>query len=99
MFLNNMTTKADSVNTYSIDYCKTKKGFEAKLKKRQKLDMNKIKQEFTVIADAGIALVIEIDNEEIIIQEYGSCLFKTCKDEEKAKEITQKIFKIGVKDD
>lgn len=86
-------------DNYSIDYCKTKKGFEAKLKKRQKLDMNKIKQEFTVKADAGIALVLEIDNEEIIIQEYGSCLFKTCKDEEKAKNITQKIFKIGVKDD
>lgn len=93
MFLKNMT------DNYSIDYCKTKKGFEAKLKKRQKLNLARIKQKFKVIADAGIALVLKIQDEEVIVQEYGSCLFKTCKDEEKAKNITQKIFKIGVKDE
>ena len=82
MFLNIMEDQ------YSIDYCKTKKGFEAKLKKRQKLDMARLKQEFNVIADACIALVLEIQDEEVIVQEYGSCLFKTCKDEEKAKDIT-----------
>ncbi len=81
---------------FNIEYCKTKKGFEAKLKKPKKLELNKIKKQFKVIGDAGITLVIKEENEEIIIQQYGSLLFKATKDKEKAEKIAKKIFKVGL---
>lgn len=84
---------------YNIEYCKTKKGFEAKLEKRKNLDMDLLKKEFSVIADAGIVIVLGVDNEEIIVHDYGTLLFKACKDEKKAKRIAEKIYGAGLKNE
>ena len=84
---------------YKIEYCKTKKGFEAKLDKRVKIDLETLKKEFKVVADAGIVIILEINNEEVIVHDYGTLLFKNCEDKKKAKEIAEKVYNVGLKNE
>ena len=59
------------------------------------IDLKKITNKFDTIEDAGIIAVIKIENEEIIIHNYGEILFKTLTDIEKIKILAKKIYDLG----
>lgn len=79
-------------NNFKIDYCKSKAGYSAKLDRNRNMDFNKLKKNFNVVMDAGIVLVLKIDNEEIIVHKYGELIFKTLKDKKKIEKIAEKIY-------
>jgi len=77
---------------FEISPCKTKAAFKVVPKGKLKLDMGALKEEFDVLLDAGIVLVLKIENEELTVHSYGEILFKTLKDEEKIRKISEKIY-------
>lgn len=82
---------------YIIEKCKRKAAYKAKPIKRIKLDIEKVKkvQNAKIISDAKIAVVLDFDGEQVIVQEYGTVTFKTLKNKEKIKEIAEKIYHAG----
>ena len=85
----------DEEADFEIKECKTKSSFVAKPKKRISLNIKKITKKFEVIEDAGIIAVIRIDNEEIVVNNYGELIFKTNKDIEKIRKIAKEIYTTG----
>lgn len=88
-----------SLIMFTIEFCKTKKGYEAKPSQQLSLDLSRLidLKGFSVITDAGIAVVGTISDEEVLIQSYGNILFKTLDVESdsskgKAKKIAKKIY-------
>lgn len=75
---------------FAIEYCKTKKGYEAKPAKQIKLNLKKLKdvQGAEILADAALVVVVRIADEELIVHSYGGILFKTLnKEDDTAREI------------
>ncbi len=75
-----------------IKPCRTKETYSVKLKKKCDIDMSKLKENFKIKVETPVASVIEIEGEEIIVHKYGEIRFKTLKDKEKIKKISEKIF-------
>ncbi len=87
----------ESKEGYTIEYCDSKATMSAKPKEDMNLNLEKIKETFNVKADAGIVTVIELDDEEVVVHDYGELLFKTEDDEDKLREIADKIYEKGLK--
>ncbi len=85
---------------FKTEYCKTKAGYEVKLEKPKQLNLEKIKQVFEIVADAGILLVIKVKEkefeDEVIVHDYGTLKFKKLMDEKIIKKIADDIFKVGL---
>ncbi|MFH1440119.1 MAG: hypothetical protein ABIG89_06120 [Candidatus Woesearchaeota archaeon] len=96
---------------FTLTKCKTGLSCKAKLNKRQKLNLVKIKRKFDVINDAGIALVLKVQaddkkdkkksNEkiEVLVHGYGELIFKINDkkvSEKKLNIIAKKIFNAGL---
>ena len=83
---------------FTIEKCKKKAAYKAKPIKRCKLNITGIKKKFKVISDARIAIVVDVDGHEVIVQEYGELTFKEGKEEDKKKfkTIAEKIYKAGM---
>lgn len=81
---------------YNLAKCKTKAAYSAKLKKKGKLDLDKIKKKFEVILETPILLVIKEEGVEIIVHGYGELLFKKCEDVELMRKIADEIYKVGL---
>ena len=86
---------------FTIEFCKTKKGYEAKPQKQVRFRLKELEncEDFEVITDAKIAIVGRIDGQEILIQSYGNILFKTLDVEssgalQKAEKIAKKIYEV-----
>jgi adenylyltransferase/sulfurtransferase len=79
---------------FTVQKCKTRKGWSAKPKRNIKLNLNDIKKKFKVILDTPILLVIDHEG-EIVIHDYGELLFKELKDEQRIKKISDEIYKAG----
>lgn len=89
----------DNQEVFSLNPCDTDKSCKAKLNKRQSLNMSNIKENFNVVSDAGIALVLEIDNIEVIVHGYGDIVFKLGQknvSKSKLKELAKKIYNVGL---
>ncbi|HLD79907.1 MAG TPA: hypothetical protein VJA18_05075 [Candidatus Nanoarchaeia archaeon] len=82
---------------FTVEKCKTKTAYSAKLKKQQKLDLQKIKQKFSVVLETPILLVVSVEGVEIIVHGYGELLFKKCDDLDLMEKIAQKIYEAGLK--
>lgn len=80
---------------FTITKCKTKAAYSAKINK--KLNLKKIQENFNTIVNTPILLILKEDNHEIIVHNYGELLFKDLTDEKIIKEISNKIFKVGLK--
>ncbi len=80
---------------FTIEKCKTKAAYSAKLKRQQKLNLSKIKKEFEVILETPILLVIAVEGIEIIVHGYGELLFKNCADVGLMESIAKKIYSVG----
>ena len=82
---------------FTIEKCKTKAAYSAKLKKQQKLDLIRIKKEFEVALETPILLVVKVEGLEVIVHSYGELLFKKCEDVELMRRIAEKIYEVGLK--
>jgi hypothetical protein len=94
-----MVKSIDNQEVFSLNPCDTDKSCKAKLNKRQSLNMANIKENFTVVSDAGIALVLDIEHIEVIVHGYGDLVFKLGKNtisKTKLKELAKKIYKVGL---
>ncbi|MAG78613.1 hypothetical protein CL616_04590 [archaeon] len=80
---------------FKIKLCKSKGSYEVNYNKKIKLDLKKLKK-FKVIEDAGIFLILNIENCEIIVHNYGDLFFKDCKDKEKIEKIAKEIYNEGI---
>ncbi|HLD04346.1 MAG TPA: HesA/MoeB/ThiF family protein [Candidatus Nanoarchaeia archaeon] len=81
---------------FILHYCKTKAALEVKPLRQLNLDLEKIKESYTLVSDAGSILVVKVEGEEVIVHKQGVLMFKTLKDKEKAKELTEKIYETGL---
>jgi len=78
---------------FEIKPCKTKATYSVKPKKNVKLDLSKLKNKFKIKIETPIASVIEFEGEEIIVHRHGEIRFKTLRDEEKIKRISDMVYK------
>ena len=82
---------------FTLEKCKTKAAYSAKLKRQQHLDLQKIKQKFETVLETPILLVVKVEGIEVIVHGYGELLFKKCEDLELMKRIAEKIYGVGLK--
>lgn len=80
---------------FTLAKCTTRAGFSAKPSKNIKLNLKKIKSNFTTLIETPIVLVIKEADMEIIVHEYGELLFKNGTDEGKMNHIAEEIYGIG----
>ena len=81
---------------FTIEKCRTKAAYSAKLKKSQSLDLQKIKQKFELILETPLLLVIKVEGVEIIVHGYGELFFKNCEDKDLMKKIAEMIYSAGL---
>lgn len=82
---------------FSLGKCKTKATYSAKLRPKGKLDLQKIKNNFEVVLETPILLVIKAYDIEVIVHNYGELLFKNCEDFPLMEKIAEKIYTAGLK--
>ena len=89
-----------------MELCKTDKSYKAKLVNSStsnsvvgsvKLNLANIKNEFDVISDAGIAVVIEFQGIQIVVHEFGDIIFKSVADKNIIDGLAKKIYYLGCK--
>jgi molybdopterin/thiamine biosynthesis adenylyltransferase len=83
-----------SVPDFSVQQCKTRKGWSVKPKSNIKLNLEGIRKSFKVILDTPILIVLEKEG-EIIVHDYGELLFKDLKDEQRIRKIASEIYTAG----
>ena len=81
---------------FTLEKCRTKAAYSAKLKKQSPLNLQKIKRKFEVALETPILLVIAIEGVEVIVHGYGELLFKRCQDQELMKKIAEIIYETGL---
>ena len=81
---------------FTVEKCKTKAAYSAKLKKQRHLDLQKIKNKFIVVLETPILLVLKVEGVEIIVHGYGELLFKSCEDQELMRNIAEKVYAAGL---
>ena len=81
---------------FSVEKCKTKAAYSAKLVKKGKLDLNKIKKKFEIKLETPILLVVLINGIEIIIHKHGELLFKKCDDVTLMWKLAQEIYEVSL---
>ncbi|MBI2102489.1 hypothetical protein HYT55_01510 [Candidatus Woesearchaeota archaeon] len=82
---------------FTVEKCKTKATYSAKLKKQQQLHLTKIAQRLEVILETPILLVIKEEGVEAVVHRYGEILFKNCSDVALMEKIARKVFELGLK--
>ena len=81
---------------FTVEKCKTKAAYSAKLKQQQHLDLRKIKQKFETVLETPILLVLKVDGVEVVVHGYGELLFKNCQDVDLMKKIAEQIYSAGL---
>lgn len=95
---------------FTLEKCKTKAGYAAKLPSSRKLNLALIKQQFEVVLETPILLVIREQGLEIVVHGYGELLFKDgggdedkrrggSNDQEKKelmRKIAEKVYTVGL---
>ncbi|NQV91712.1 hypothetical protein HQ489_04525 [Candidatus Woesearchaeota archaeon] len=81
---------------FTLEKCKTKAAYSAKLPQRVKLDLTAISKKFDVILETKILLVIKEQDIEIIVHGYGELMFKECSDVKLMEKIAKKVYSIGL---
>jgi hypothetical protein len=80
---------------FIIAPCKTRATFSAKPKERIRLNLDRIKKEFTVEIETPVALYLE-DYGGIVVHNYGEIFFKTLTDEKLIRQLAEKIYGAGL---
>ncbi len=84
---------------FTLEKCKTRAGYSAKLPSPRKLNLSCIKKEFEVLLETPILLVVKVEGLEIVVHGFGELLFKNSKEEdlEKMRKVAEKIYDLGLK--
>ncbi len=77
---------------FILHYCKTKAALEVKPLRQLSLNLENIKKSYTLVSDAGSIIVVKTREGDVVIHKQGVLMFKTLKDKDKAKELTEKIY-------
>ncbi len=94
-----MTSKIE----FTIERCKTKAAYSAKLKKQRLLDLKRIAKkdnenhDVHLIIETPVLLVVKDSGVEAVVYKYGEILFKECSDVPLMEKIAEKIFMKGLK--
>ena len=82
---------------FTVEKCKTKATYSAKLKKQQQLNLTEIAQRLEVILETPILLVIKEEGVEAVVHRYGEILFKNSLNVPLMEKIARKVFELGLK--
>ena len=84
---------------FTLEKCKTRAGYSAKLPSSKRLNLSHIKKEFEVLLETPILLVVKVEGMEIVVHGFGELLFKNSKegDLEKMRKVAEKIYDLGLK--
>ena len=76
-----------------IKRCSSKGAFQAIPEKPAKLDLDRIKSKYEVLADLPILIIIRLRNFEVTCFKNGKLMIKNCDSKEKAEEVVEEIMK------
>lgn len=76
---------------FEINECETKAMYRVKLKKRAHLNMKNLNG-FEIVMDGGMIVIIKVEGEEIIVHDFGELIFKTLKNTDKIREISEVVY-------
>ena len=84
---------------FTLEKCKTRAGYSAKLPSPRKLNLSCIKKEFEVLLETPILLVVKVEGLEIVVHGFGELLFKNGKDDQinVMRNVAQKVYDLGLK--
>ncbi|HLD72655.1 MAG TPA: hypothetical protein VJA23_03650 [Candidatus Nanoarchaeia archaeon] len=85
------------MTNFSLAKCKTKAAYSAKLKQNRKLDLIKIKNQYEILMETPILLVIKTAAGEVIVHAHGELLFKKCADVSLMEKLAEEIYELGLK--
>lgn len=85
---------------FTLEKCKTRAGYSARLPSSRKLNLEKIKQHFAVILETPILLVIHEQGLEMVVHGYGELLFKNGTESqlELMRKVAEKVYSSGLKE-
>ena len=81
---------------FSLSKCKSKAAYSTKLKKRQRLNLHEISNNYEVVLETPILLVIKVENIEIIVHKHGELMFKNCFDTDLMERIAEEVYEVGL---
>ncbi len=82
--------------SFTLERCKTRAGYSARLAKDVKLNLKAIAGKFKIVLETPILLVLSTAEGEIIVHRYGEILFKEGKDLTVMKKIAEEIYSLGL---
>lgn len=85
--------KMDNKKNFELTLCRT--GATLTVRTNKQLNLDKIKNNFGVLRDAKVTLLLDVDNEQVIVNKQGEIIFKTLKDEDKIMKIAKEIYDVG----
>ena len=77
---------------FEIKECKTRAVYESKPLKKLRIDFERIRKEYEVVKYTPYVMIIRIEGEEVIVNKNGILQFKYCKDTDKIRELSKKIY-------
>ena len=81
---------------FSLAKCKTKAAYSAKLQQKGALNLKKVKENFKVLMETPILLVVKTEAGEVIVHSHGELLFKGCNDVELMESISKEVYKLSL---
>ncbi|MBS3169001.1 hypothetical protein J4210_00825 [Candidatus Woesearchaeota archaeon] len=82
------------IHEFTLEKCKTKATYSAKLKRQRQLELKEIAKRVEVVLETPILLVIKDNGVEAVVHRYGEILFKNCEDEKIMRKIAEKIYAV-----
>ncbi|MBI4152589.1 hypothetical protein HY495_02660 [Candidatus Woesearchaeota archaeon] len=82
------------IHEFTLEKCKTKAAYSAKLKKQRQLDLRAIARKMEIVMETPILLVVKEYGIQAIVHRYGEILFKNCEDEKIMRKIAEKIYAV-----
>ena len=80
---------------FTVKPCKEKGGMSAKPLKNIRINLDKIRSNFKVVMDTPVLVVIETDDHQVIVHNYGELIFKDLTEEDKIRQIAEKIYEVA----
>jgi hypothetical protein len=75
---------------FTLNRCKTKKGYNAKA--NRKIDLLKVAKEYETEMNTPVLLVIKTRCGKTLVHEYGEIIFRECEDEEMMRKTAKEIY-------
>ena len=79
---------------YEVRPCKTGAAYKTFPNKILKVNLDEVRKNFDVVLDTPLLVVVKVENEEVIVHGFGELVFKTLRNEDKVKEISEQIYNL-----